>query len=286
MRSNNGSLDSFSSTDFNSVYKEIIGHLTEGKYPDREHCTVVLGGQPGAGKSSFYRTNNNLDNHIAINGDDFRIRHPNYEAIVKHDPEHYSELTQPFCNQVVEKLIEDLGNKGYNLIIEGTLRNPNVSINTCELLNTKGYHTDLVVVACDAETAWKSTISRAHIDLEKGNFPRLVSIDIYNQTVHRIPQSIETIKTQKCFDSITIINREGNILYRETDAQSPSKVLKEELHLDNWDTKYRLYEEKFDDERVEILDRFKEAIENTDIDIEDNAEDDIEDEYGWDNFER
>lgn len=50
--------------------------------------------------------------------------------------------------------IWNLSQKGYNLIIESTLRNPDVSIKTCYQLKGKGYNPDLVVVACDAETSW------------------------------------------------------------------------------------------------------------------------------------
>lgn len=293
MRTNDMGLSNYTKSGFDDAYKFIRENLTLNKRPGREHCTVILGGQPGAGKSFYYKMNGDLDNDIVISGDDYRIYHPNYDLITKYEPELFPELTQTFVNSVVEKLIDDLGSKGYNLIIEGTLRNPTVSINTCETLKKIGYRAELVVVACDAEKAWNSTITRALNYLQDDLFPRLVPIEIYNHTVHQITQSLETISSRGCFDSITIINREGEILYRGTELKSPSKVLKEELNLENWDAKYHFYEEKYIEDKEEILERFRETWDTADDDIdnqdaidEDEHKDDIEDDYERDDSER
>ncbi len=234
-------------------YDKIRENLTEGKSAVAEKCTIILGGQPGAGKSSFYEMRDELADYIAINGDEFRRFHPNYRNIIKTDPEHYTERTQSFANKVVENLISDLGSKGYSLIIEGTLRNPNVPINTCEYLKGKGYSPELVVVACDAEKAWKSTISRAEIQKSRGIVPRLVPIDIYNYTVHQIPDSLDKIEKKGCFASITIINREGDILFDSRQDTRASEILRQELDLDNWDNKLSRYEEDFIKEKISLL---------------------------------
>lgn len=247
-------LDTYTSEEFNKAYATIRASLTAGRIANQEKCTIILGGQPGAGKSTFYQMRDDLDEYIAINGDEFRRFHPNYKSIIKTDMEHYAERTQSFSNQVVEALIEDLGGNGYNLIIEGTLRNPDVPIHTCELLQGKGYQADLVVIACDAETAWKSTIERAERQKAKGIEPRLVPIDIYNRTVHQVADSLSKIEDRKCFDSITIMDREGCILFGpQSVGQRASDILSRNLNLENWENKYPEYERAFIQIKIDLL---------------------------------
>ena len=238
---------------FNKAYQAIRTDLIEGKTADAEKCTIILGGQPGSGKSSFYEMRDELIDYIPINGDEYRRFHPNYKNIIKTDPEHYAERTQSFSNKIVETLISDLGSCGYNLVIEGTLRNPDVPINTCKFLQSKGYEPELVVVACDAEKAWKSTISRVSLLISKGLAPRLVPIDIYNSTVNQIPSSLERIEQENCFKEITIINRDGNVLYRKGQGKKASDILRLELNLDNWNQKMPEFEEAFVKEKIAIL---------------------------------
>lgn len=245
--------DVVSEKQFLRAYQAIRSDLIEGKAADDEKCTIILGGQPGAGKSSFYEMRDELIDYIPINGDEYRRFHPNYRNILKTDPEHYAERTQSFTNKIVETLISDLGCCGYNLVIEGTLRNPDVPIKTCEFLQSKGYEPELVVVAYDAEKAWKSTLSRAELLKSKGLAPRLVPIDIYNSTVNQIPLSLDKIEKKGCFKEITIINRDGDILYTTGQDQKASDILRRELDLDNWNQKLPGYEEEFIKEKIAIL---------------------------------
>lgn len=245
--------DLVSEEQFNVVYQLIRAELLEGKSVDEEKSTIILGGQPGAGKSCFYHKRDDLSNFIAINGDEYRRFHPNYNNIIKADPAHYAERTQSFSNRVVETLISDLSDKGYNLIIEGTLRNPDVPIRTCEHLKTKGYEPELVVVTCDAEKAWRSTISRAEFLKSKGAAPRLVPIEIYNTTVNQLPNSLERIEQENCFKDVTIINREGDVLYKTGQDEKAFDIMRRELDVDNWNQKYPEHVKTFEKEKDIIL---------------------------------
>ena len=255
--------DTVNDQQFEQIYQVIRSDLTHGKAAEKEKCTIILGGQPGSGKSSFYRMRDDLLNYIAINGDEYRRFHPNYQNIIKTDPEHYAERTQKFSNRVVEKLITDLGSNGYNLIIEGTLRNPNVPINTCKYLQSQGYNPTLVVVACDAEKAWLSTLSRASLLKSQGLAPRLVPIDVYDITVNNIADSLQQIEESHCFASITIINREGEILYPDDSQNKASDILSRALNLDNWRQKLPFYKKDFIQKKIAIL---QDALHQSDID--------------------
>lgn len=247
-------MNEYTREEYVKIYNKIYDILTTGVEPDSEKCTIVLGGQPGAGKSTFYEMKEDLNRFIAINGDNFRRYHPYHSEIIKYDPESYAERTQAFANSIVENLIDDLGAKGYNLIIEGTLRNPNVPIRTCKSLQEKGYDVNLVVVACDAEKSWESTIYRAKRLKEQGLVPRLVPIDIYNRTVHQIDDSLKTIEENGCFKNIIVLNREGKVLFNSDISKgSACEYLRKELNIENWDNKFQYYEKAFFQEKINIL---------------------------------
>lgn len=132
--------------------------------------------------------------------------------------------------------IWNLSQKGYNLIIEGTLRNPDVPIKTCYQLKEKGYNPDLVVVACDAETSWGATVEGAYTQREMGLPGRLVPLDIFDYTVNHISQNLNIIQEEKCFNSIKILDRTGKVLF--PNGLTPIiDIMNKVLNLANWNEK-------------------------------------------------
>lgn len=245
----------FTEQEFNIKYQEIKSILTVEKYPEKNKRIVfILGGQPGSGKSLFY-AKSNLENYIAINGDDYRKFHPKLEDFKHTDVDEYVARTQHFANKISNRLINELSNEGYNLIIEGTLRTTEIPIKTCNVLKSKNYQSNLVVIACSAEDAWKSTIERANLMRQAGEVPRLVPIDKYNETVQCIAKNIQYIKEEKCFDSIKIIDRNGEILYNMDDTIEPWKVISDKLELNKWNQHLTQHRQEYIQAKISLLQR-------------------------------
>lgn len=230
---------------FDKIYDKIYEELTSGYYKQEHRVAYLLGGQPGSGKSTFYTDNNELMGYVVVDGDKFRKYHPNINDIIKNDYENYVERTQHFSNQVVERLIKDLSYHGYNIVIEGTLRDAKYPISTCKTLKEAGYVTNLVIVACDAELSWKSTINRTKILKELGEYPRLVPIDKFNRTIKNIPDSISEIEHAQCFSSIRIIDRDRNILYDNDNERSPSEIIKNILNIQKWNSNFQQHQNEY-----------------------------------------
>lgn len=235
----------FTEEEFNFAYSNIYKSLLADQTIKRQKSAFILGGQPGSGKSVFYKNNFEFQKYILINGDDYRKQHPHFEDIAQKDIQNMSQRTQSFCNAIVEKLIEELSNKEYNIIVEGTLRNPEVSIKTSKYLASKGYETNLVIVACDAEMAWKSTLMRAEHMKNFDEYPRYVPIDIFNIAVNNIVDNLEIICNERCFDTITIMNRKGECIYPNVNGLMPSEVLRQVINIDNWNSKFKIFEKEF-----------------------------------------
>ena len=219
---------------FEICYQELYESIKKDNIPQKNHCVIFLGGQPGAGKSYFYAQDDGLDHYIVIDGDRYRKYHPNYKEICENDLENMAERTQSFVNKCVERLIDDLSRDGYNLIIEGTLRDPDVPINTCNFLKSRGYSTELYVVAVDALTSWEATINRAKILKNLGETPRTVPIDKYNYIVNHLVHNLRRIENAECFNKITVIDRNNTVLSSSSEEVSPSVALEKVLNINKW----------------------------------------------------
>lgn len=246
-------MNDYTATEFIQQYNKIFNSIVKEGVPQKNHAVIFLGGQPGVGKSNFYTLDNNLHSYIVIDGDLYRKYHPHYNDIVKYDMENYANRTQPFVNECIEKLVSELSDKGYNLIIEGTLRDPNVPVNTCKMLTSKGYVADMYVVTAEALLSWESTISRANILLDMECAPRLVPIDKYNMIIHALPDNLRKIEDSGCFRSLNIINRNYQVLYPNDKGVTATDVLEEQLKIKEWDAVYEKKADEFLKIKMEVL---------------------------------
>ena len=108
---------------YQEAYQKIKNDITRNKTRVDSPVAIVLGGQPGAGKSNIYqiarrRFSNNL---VELDCDAFRIYHPYYEQIKLIFGKEDGAKTNPFIFRAVDTLVEELSDEKYNLIIESSL---------------------------------------------------------------------------------------------------------------------------------------------------------------------
>jgi len=136
---------------------------------------IILGGQPACGKSTLInvakKDHPNLD-FLTVNGDLYRQFHPNKELIK--DPIKYPIETQIFSSVFTERLIEEAIKRKCNIIIEGTMRNPDVPL----------------------KTAQEEVLSKGQ--------GRLADIDSHNKAVNGLMKSANQLYSDKAVDKISI----------------------------------------------------------------------------------
>ena len=143
----------------------------------------------------------------------------------------------------MERLIDDLGKDGYNMVIEGTLRDFRVPIQTAGKLKEYGYHTKLFVMAVDACISWESTLHRAELMKQVGQIPRTVPFQKYDAIVQSLPDNLVMIHEAACMDSIYLLNRENEILWNSDreNEKGLHEVFAGSLNLDSWNRKKQEY---------------------------------------------
>ena len=122
----------------------------------------MLGGQSGAGKTTIHRIKQKefQGNIVIIDGDSFRSQHPHYLELQQEYGKDSVEYTKDFAGKMVESLVTELSNLGYNLLIEGTLRTIDVPKKTAQLLKNKGYKVQLALIATKPKLSYLSTLIR------------------------------------------------------------------------------------------------------------------------------
>jgi len=226
-------LADFSEEQFDIQYKKILKkHVINYYTVANPYNAIILGGQPGAGKSSLNKRILAEDaNIIVINGDDYREFHPNFEAIDKAFGRNSVDHTQAFADAVVKRLVYELSDKKYNLVIEGTLRTAEVPLKVCRLLKNKGYNVELFVMAVNKEMSWQGTINRYEEMKSIGEIPRATSKEFHDLVVASIPKNLEEIYKSGEFDRITLYNRSLTCLYdsKKTPYLNPKKIMQAAL---------------------------------------------------------
>ena len=221
----------FSQSEFDRAYQFLKSNKIQTLSPVEQPIAYVLGGQPGAGKTTIQNilTEHNT-NLFVINADEYRPYHPKFNTIQSVYGDDSPKYTQPFINAVTEKLIEDLSNEKYNLIVEGTLRTAEVPISTARSLKDKGYRTELCVMAVKPEISYESTILRYENAIAFGETPRATSKEHHDMVVDRIAANLDTIYESGIFDCIKIYTRDNGCIYSSDDSiLKPSEVEKEIL---------------------------------------------------------
>ena len=224
----------YSSYDFNHIYNRIKNRLTLGVAPASCPVAYILGGQPGAGKTILQNQILKNDyNCIIINADVFREKHPYFSQIQTTFGDDSPKYTQPFINSVTEKLIRELSDEKYNLIIEGTLRTAETPINTCKTLKDKGYRVELHIIAVKKEISYESTILRYEIAIASGNTPRATAKEHHDLVAESIVKNLDLIYQRKIFDDIRLFSRFEKCIYPTGEEISPAVVEREVLN-GNW----------------------------------------------------
>lgn len=140
------------------IFKKMIApQITAGISPQKTREAILLGGQPGSGKSSLARELLKMKREIVfINGDDLRAYHTKYYFYLKENDIEVADMTQAVCNFWIEALIKKCIEQELNIMIEGTMRKNNVPLETARMLKNADYSVNVAVVSAPYELSLAS----------------------------------------------------------------------------------------------------------------------------------
>ncbi|MDR1227379.1 MAG: zeta toxin family protein [Prevotellaceae bacterium] len=203
-----------SESEVQSIYLRRNSFLLSKGKAQKNPTAIILGGQPACGKSGVTNALNSDSSFLVINGDDYRQFHPDFTHLISNSPTEFPTLTQNFSNIFTENLVKDGAALRYNLIIEGTMRNPDVPAKTAALLHEQGYRVGAAVIAAHPKITELGTYRRYVEQVEMYGYGRLADISSHNQACVGLLKSIDTLYNNKSVDFISVYSYQGEKLIK------------------------------------------------------------------------
>lgn len=193
----------------------------------------VLGGQPGAGKSSLVKIiRQNLErNVLVINGDEFRRYHPDFDEIQEKYGKDAPKYTAEFSGKMTSLVIEKALKEGYNISVEGTFRTAETPIKTLDDMCRHGYETAVYIQTAPSEVSWQSTLERYEQMKAVGEAPRYTDKAHHDLVIETLPKNADIVFSSGKADRFVVYSREGLVFDdRIHQGQMPSEAIEKELH--------------------------------------------------------
>jgi len=180
--------------------------LLDGVVSVENPKAFLLGGQGASGKSVL--TKKILKSYalscLSINGDDYRLYHPDYKHLIKFDIENFSTLTQPFSAYFTEHLIDEAITNRYNVIIEGTMRNSETTMKTATKLKQAGFEVHAAIIAAHPKLTEMGVYLRFFEEYSMTGFGRLAEINSHNAATEGVLKTADILHDMKNIDFIHI----------------------------------------------------------------------------------
>lgn len=178
--------------------------ISADEYP----CGILLGGQGAVGKGQLNLWADTLfpdRQFFAIISDNYRNWHPQFD-ILCNDFWNYSKETQIFSNVFTEGLIQEAISHRFSFVVEGTMRSPEVPMQTAEKLRSNGYGTAAFAIAACKEFSLLNAFVRYFKEVQTKGFGRMIDIESHNKAVEGLPMSLDTLYIEKSVERICLFD--------------------------------------------------------------------------------
>lgn len=185
--------------------------------PRDEPKAIILGGQPGSGKSVLAsQATAELRAHggaVVVDADRLREEHPAYKNLQQENPRTAADLSQKAAGEWATRLTEAAADGRRNLVVDGTMRNPEQVADMASRLKEAGYQVEARVMAVPEEVS----LARARLRFEeqvaeRGN-GRYVNEAQHNQAAAALPASVDRLERDKLVDTIKVYDASRKEIY-------------------------------------------------------------------------
>lgn len=215
---------------FPAVWRKVMSE--NNATPQSKPQGILLGGQPGAGKSyGTKEIKKRLQNNVlVINGDEFRPYHKHYDEIYQKYGKSASEHTGKFAGEMVGKVRDKAIQERFNVVIEGTFRTTKTPLKEIDNFKKQGYSTSIVICTCPKDISWESTQKRAEAQIEANVQPRYVPKEHHDLVVEQLAKNVKEVFSAGV-DRLEIYSRSEKLFDSSQNAASDiEKAINSELN--------------------------------------------------------
>ena len=173
---------------------------------------VILGGQPGSGKSFLQKeiVKEFTEDFIFISTDDLRLYHPAYLEL-QQNPEtvqNAANLVHHYASAWTKKLIKHCIENKYNLIIDSTLGGDIQSVyDTIDMLRSKDFEVHLRVMAVPAIISKLSIFLRYETQFSEKGFARWTRMEDHDNRFDKLEKYLLQIRSAYKLNSLKFYER-------------------------------------------------------------------------------
>ncbi len=172
---------------------------------------ILLGGQPACGKGGLVSKIEQMYPNrmfLIINGDNYRIHHPNFKEL-RNNEKLFSSETQILSSVFTEGLIQEAIKNRYDVIIEGTMRNPTTPYNTAKELKQNGFSVEVFCISAPALFTELGYYNRYQEERNLQGWGRLSEKKSHDDAVKGLLDSLDLLYKRKMVEKIHIFTYLG-----------------------------------------------------------------------------
>lgn len=243
----------YSNDDILKIFNLIIERITKNCKKDNNPKCVIIGGQPGSGKTTYsmlYNTRNE-NKFVEIGIDNYRMYHPYYLEIEEIIKKHWknrketendtpgndiADFTHSFAGMMTDLIIDRLtrieNGVGYNVLLEWGMRTPEGPLKSIKNFKEKGYDVDVIFLGVNKDVSLSACKLRADLMKDGKHIIRKVPNAFHELCIKSLPDSCNSIYINghvinNYIHDMKIINRKENVLWSFKDNCLPGIVLSE-----------------------------------------------------------
>jgi predicted ABC-type ATPase len=249
-------LYSFNDSAFNEAQQYIIGFYRADLTPAENPVAIIVGAQPGAGKS--YLEDIALEelgsNAMVCNLDELRDFHPSANKIKSKHEAYYPELTGNYAWKWREGLMAYCVENRLNFIMEVTFANGADINNIIEGLRENDYRVELKLLAVHPQLSLLGTQVRYETQKLKEASGRIINKEAHDERYSNLLPSLIRVQSASLYNKLQIYGR--NVATARTSA-----IQGVHLIVTNPPNAVRVFQKVFDEPRPQkMLDFFEQEM--------------------------
>lgn len=184
---------------------------------------VLLGAQPGAGKTAAATRIHQAYQLVDIDGDAYRPLHPEFATTMAQDVYAMPSVTAPAVGRWIQMSVDDALRRRYPYLVHGTWRDPSVPLNGIQRAHEQGFETHAVAVAVPPTLSRLGLLTRFYEALDTSpRSARWTPLEAHETTVNALPTSVEALASSPLVTRLTVLSRAGEPLYPANSEPFPA----------------------------------------------------------------
>lgn len=199
------------------AYKDVERDALARTTPQEHPKAILLGGQPGAGKSALaaeaVRELRASGGAVVIDADRMREENPRYKQLSKEDPQNAADRTQKEAGEWATRLTMAAVENRRNLVVDGTMRSPENIRDLAMRLKDNGYEVEARVLAVNPETSMTRARLRFEEQVAERGTGRFVNKEQHDNAYAGMAESVRALERDKLTDSVRVYDANQRQIY-------------------------------------------------------------------------